>query len=128
VSTETNWSERTTRPYRIGYWTHRWWPSRAQVAGLLTGNQPSPRADNGSRRVGRAGYAKDTLRKLTLIRRPHRPWQAESAGTWFARRAFTASKAEGKILADEFHYLCYGQPSPWQRRRLAKKNRRQATS
>lgn len=91
---------RTTAPYRIGWWTHRWWPTRAILVGAVTGNQPSPRADNGSRFVGRRVYWRLIVRDLGYIRRPHRPWQSEALGGFNARRGFTAAGAERKMLAD----------------------------
>lgn len=90
-----------TDAYRIGWWTHRWWPRSYNLYGLLTGCQRSPRADNGSRRVGRAVWLRQIVNDLRLIRWPHRPWQAESEQCRFARRAFTASGARRKILRDE---------------------------
>ena len=112
----------TYAAYRIGWWTHRWWPRRALVVGLLTGQQASPRADNGSRFVGRRVIARELrrqiVRDLRMLRRPHRPWQAEASDLRFARRAFTAPGAEHKIETDVEHQRRYGHPSPWQHRQM----------
>ena len=84
--------------YRIGWWTHRWWPTRHILRGLLTGHQPTPRADNGDTFVGRRKYLPDLWHRLTLIRRPHRPWQAEWDGCQRAPRAWTRNGALAKAL------------------------------
>jgi len=114
IATETN-----VDAYRIGWWTHAWWPTRALLVGLLTGKQPSPRADNGSRYVGRRAFVAPIIRRLRKLGRPHRPWQAEPESlAWhvFCRRALTARGAERKMRADVAHYQEYGEPSRWQRR------------
>jgi hypothetical protein len=116
--------DRVTRPYRIGWWTHAWWPSKHLLVGLATGNQPSRRADNGSRYVGRHRFVDPLLRRLRLLRRPHRPWQAESGEGWFCRRAFTPTGAERKIVRDMEHFRRYGVMSPYQYWRLWLKGRR----
>lgn len=110
------------RAYRIGWWTHRWWPTRALVVGLITGNQLSRRGDNGSRFVGRRKFVKRIASRARRLRRPHRPWQAEATddGVRFARRSFTAAGAERRIRGDVAHQLRRGEPSPWQRRRTAR--------
>lgn len=114
--------------YRIGWWTHRWWPTRALVEGLLTGKQLSPRADTGSRHVGRIVFLKTMVRHLRLVRRPHRPWQAEVEGLQFARRAFTAAGAKRKIQYDRDlasgWVTGHSIDSPWQLRRTARANAR----
>lgn len=111
--------------YRIGWWTHKWWPTQALILGLLTGNQPSRRADNGRRFVGRRRFIAPIVSRLRKIRRPHRPWQAEPVedpGFWFCcRRALTASGAERKMRADLRHAIEHAELSPWQRRYLARK-------
>ena len=115
---------RATGPYGIGWWAHPWWPTKKLLIGLATGNQWAPRADTGGYFVGRRRFVSDILRRLRLIRRPHRPWQAESGqGCWFARRAFTPDAAERKIVADMEHYLRHGLPSPYQYWRLRRKAR-----
>lgn len=103
-----------TKPYRIGWWTHRWWPTRPLLAGLLTGNQPSRRADNDSRFVGRRKFIAPIVSRARKLRRPHRPWQAESDLCRFARRGFTPAAAQRKIQADEAHMQRYAQPSAYQ--------------
>lgn len=116
--------DRVTRPYRIGWWTHAWWPRRELLKGLVTGNQPTPRADGGRRFVGRRRFVKPIVDRLRRIRRPHRPWQAESDEGWIARRAFTPAGAERKILRDVEHYHRYGIASPYQYWRFLRKGRR----
>jgi hypothetical protein len=113
--------------YRIGWWTHRWWPTAGLLRCLVTGRQLSPRADNGSRQVPRRAVTRTIVRRLRLIRRPHRPWQAEAEGELrFCRRALTAAGAEAKMRHDLAHTagLLTGYPidSPWQLRRLARAN------
>ena len=118
-----------TTPYRIGWWTHKWWPSKPLLIGLLTGNQPSPRADNGSRFVGRRKFIEPIWRRLTKLRRPHRPWQAEAPGEHgcrFARRALTAKGAERKMIRDLDHLWLMAEPSPWQRRKTNTRRARRA--
>lgn len=111
--------------YRIGWWTHAWWPTRPLLVGLLTGNQLSPRADNGRRFVGRRSFVRPVLSRLWKIRRPHRPWQAEASDvSRFCRRALTAAGAERKMRADAAHVLLHGVPAPWQQRRARKAVRR----
>jgi hypothetical protein len=115
------------KPYRIGWWTHRWWPDKGLLMCIATGNQLSPRADNGDRHVGRRPFFEVAVRRLRLIRRPHRPWQAEADGTpMFARRAFTPAGAAAKMQHDIDHTtgVVTGHPidSPWQLRRLARAN------
>lgn len=105
--------------YRIGWWTHSWWPTWALVSGLVSGNLPSTRVGGGGRFVGRRQFLATITRRVRLLRRPHRPWQAEAEGVAvrFARRALTATGAERKILRDVEHLLMTGSPSFWQRRR-----------
>lgn len=114
---------RVTAPYRIGWWTHAWWPTRPLLIGLLTGNQPSPRAGNGQRFVGRRWFVKPIMSRLRKIRRPHRPWQSEAPtqATQFARRALTAAGAERKMLTDVEHAALHGEPSPYQARRTRRR-------
>lgn len=108
--------------YRIGWWTHRWWPTMALLRGLLLGVNPS------GRKARRRYYAGAIIRRLRLIRRPHRPWQAETNdGTCrFARRAFTRKAAALKVYDDWKHArgLITGHPidSPYQLRRTARAN------
>lgn len=110
--------ENDLHAYRIGYWTHRWWPLRAQLVGLITGNQQSPRADNGSRYVGRRVWVKPILRNLKRIRRPHRPWQAEYEDCRWCRRAWTKAGALRKAESDRRHMLATGEWSPWIQRKV----------
>lgn len=127
--------QRDTQPYRIGWWTHAWWPTRALLGGLITGRHLVVRvgaeaATGGRPYVGRGRFLKAIRRRLRLIRRPHRPWQAESdradLGLMFARRAFTAAGAERKIVADVHHVVVTGLPSPYQYLRLARKLRQES--
>lgn len=127
TSSETSYAQRVTRPYRIGWWTHAWWPTQRLVAGLLTGKQSAPSADGRRHRIGRRRFAEPLLRRLRSIRCPHRPWQAESDALWFARRSFTAAGAERKVLADVAHHERHGLPSPYQYWRLLRKARRHAS-
>lgn len=107
--------------YRIGYWTHRWWPTRALLVGLLTGNQPSPRADNGSRFVGRRKYVPIIARQLTEIRRPHRPWQAEYDGCRWAPRGWTKAGVLRKAERDRQHMRTTGEWAPWIQRKVRRR-------
>jgi hypothetical protein len=103
-----------TKPYRIGWWTHAWWPTWTLLRCLVTGRQ----ADG--QRAPRRAFAEVLGRRLGSFRRPHRPWQSE-APTWCrtARRGFTATGAQRKMERDVLAYLGTGQPSRWQRRRAA---------
>ncbi len=106
--------------YRIGWWTHNWWPTKALLVGLVTGRQPSRRADNGSRFVGRRYFIAPILSRLKRIGRPHLPWQAEPTddpGQWFrCRRGLTRESAKQLMLDDLIHVLQHGARSPWQQR------------
>lgn len=104
--------------YRIGWWTHQWWPRKVMLVCLLTGKQPRPSAATGSRKAHRSYYVKHILRRLRMIRRPHRPWQAEADVCRFARRAFTAKGAARKMARDVEHLEREGRQSRFQRRRL----------
>lgn len=105
-------------PYRIGWWTHQWWPRKVMLVCFLIGKQPQPSAATGSRKAHRSYYAKHMLRRLRMIRRPHRPWQAEADVCRFARRAFTADGAVRKMTRDVEHLLATGRQSWHQRRKL----------
>jgi hypothetical protein len=113
--------DETVSCYRIGWWTHRWWPTRRLLRALVTGKQSAGRVD-------RFRLLKLMVRNLRLIRRPHRPWQAEAEGLQFARRAFTAEGAKRKIRYDLHLSTGWvtGHPidAAWQLRRLAKANDR----
>lgn len=85
-----------TAAYRIGWWTHKWWPTWQLLRGLATGRQP------GGERVKRKNYGAVLWRRAKQFRRPHRPWQAEisMAGcSCNARRAFTADGAAKRVKA-----------------------------
>jgi hypothetical protein len=89
-----------THAYRIGWWTHKWWPRKALLWCLLIGKQPTPAAATGSRKASRWYYVRTIARRLKMIRRPHRPWQAEIAVrdcSCNARRAFTATGAARRV-------------------------------
>lgn len=88
--------------YRIGWWTHKWWPRKTLLWCLLIGKQPLPAAATGSRKASRWYYVKTIARRLKMIRRPHRPWQAEitvPGCSCNARRAFTADGAVKRVQA-----------------------------
>lgn len=88
--------------YRIGWWRPWWRPMGGLVMGLLTGNQQSPRADNGSRFVGRRRFVAPLVRRARQARLPRRPWQAESDMFHMnAVRACTRRGAERKLRAAE---------------------------
>lgn len=106
--------------YRIGWWTHRWWPRWVMVKGALLGRQPSPAA-NGSRKAPRAHYVRAMLRDLRKIRRPHRPWQAEYEDCRWAPRAFTADGVRRKAERDRAYQEATGQWSPWIQRRVVRR-------
>lgn len=109
--------------YRIGWWTHQWWPSRVILRCLLTGKQPSPRADNGTRKASRAYYVRLITSQMRRLKAPHRPWQSEAEGpaTQFARRSFTAAGAQQAMQRDVDHWLRTGEASTWQRWRCWRK-------
>lgn len=110
-----------TRPYRIGWWTHPWWPRKVILRCFVTGRQPD------GKRVRRRGYLADMARNLKLVRRPHRPWQSEAPSLWlFARRAFTAEGARRKMVRDYDYAVLHGRPSPYQRWRRRWADRRAA--
>lgn len=124
------------RPYRIGWWTHRWWPRMAMLRCLWRGRDPQ---DRPARRVYYVRtiweeFAKKFPGRVVVPGRfarrnwPHRPWQCEAEGCQFARRAFTKEGAARKMLRDLEHAegLVTGHPidSPWQLRRRAKANAR----
>lgn len=91
--------------YRIGWWRPWWRPMGGLMVGLLTGRQPSPRADNGSRFVGRRHFVAPLLRRAKRAQFPRRPWQAESEMFHMnAVRAFTRRGAERKLLAAEVRH------------------------
>jgi len=93
------------------------------VRGLITGRQASPRADNGSRYVGRAVWLRQMARDLRLLRRPHRPWQAESEQCRFARRGLTARAAHRKMVRDAVAASA-GRPTRWQQRKAGTRRAR----
>lgn len=109
--------------YHIGFWTHRWWPTRQEITGLIRGRQPTNSAT--PVKVKRRVFADMIRRRLNLVRRPHRPWQAEYEGCQWCRRAFTAEGAHRKAARDRAYQLTTGQWSPWVQRkvRTSKANR-----
>lgn len=122
------------RAYRIGWWTHRWWPRKIMLRGLTLGHDPY------DRKTPRIFYAKRIwiefarhcpwrLRSIGGFpsrNTPHRPWQCEADGCRFARRAFTAESARRKMQRDVDHttgaVTGYPIDSPWQLRRTARAN------
>lgn len=79
--------------YGIGWWTHRWWPRRAIVRCLAVGRDPDGRP------VPRRAYLRVVLRDLRLIRRPHRPWQAENTLDGCSCNAARALTPQGAVRA-----------------------------
>jgi hypothetical protein len=100
--------------YRIGWWTHRWWPRMVILRCLLTARQPDGRP------ATRRYYLGVVLRDLRRLKRPHRPWQAEdeSGQHRFARRAFTSEGAVRLMARDVAFYERTGRKSLYQRRCL----------
>lgn len=78
--------------YRIGFWTHKWWGHKNLWRGLLFGKDPHNRS------ASRFYYVKTILRRVKLLRRPHRPWQGEIENTLWCARAWTKNGAERKML------------------------------
>jgi hypothetical protein len=107
--------------YRIGFWTHHWWPRKQILICLLTGKQPSPRADNGKRFVGRRPYVRVILRDLKLIRRPHRPWQAEYENCRWCPRAWTSEGARRKAERDLAYQRNHDLWAPWIQRKVRRR-------
>lgn len=108
--------------YRIGFWTHRWWPRKASLYGLLTGSQigfhgatPPP---GWSRWRIRKSHGRTILRNLKLIRRPHRPWQAEYDECRWCPRAWTAQGARRKAERDLAYQRVTGRWAPWIQRKV----------
>lgn len=102
--------------YRIGFWTHCWWGRKAMWKGLLLVRDPH------GRKASRTYYAKNIVKRLKLIRRPHRPWQAETDNVVWAARAWTKKGAENKVRRwwvterdITKHEARYG-PKPWLRK------------
>lgn len=97
--------------YRIGWWTHRWWPRLVLLRCLVTARQPDGRP------ATRRYYLGVILRDLRRLKRPHRPWQCEAEGpaTLFARRSFTPRGAVRSMTRDVEHYLRTGEASRYQR-------------
>lgn len=78
--------------YRIGLWTHKWWGHKNLWRGLVLGKDPH------NRPTSRLYYAKSIVKRFKLLRRPHRPWQAEIDNTFWCARAWTKSGAKKKML------------------------------
>jgi hypothetical protein len=88
-----------THAYRIGWWTHKWWPTRHLLRPAILGRVVLA---DGSIRARRKPYWQALWRRIRLIRRPHRPWQAEVVTadcSCNARRAFTADGATKRVQA-----------------------------
>lgn len=98
--------------YRIGLWTHRWWPRASLLRCLLRGAQPD------GRRAPRVKYLHTIQRDLRLIRRPHRPWQAEYDSCCWCPRSWTKAGALRKAERDLAYQQATGQWSPWIRRKV----------
>lgn len=103
-----------SEPYRIGWWTHRWWPTTLMLRCLVRGRDPQ------GRRTRRWYYVTTIARRLRMLQRPHRPWQSEAPlHCEFARRGITAASAQRKMQRDVDQYLLHDEPSPWQQRKAA---------
>ena len=98
--------------YRIGWWTHRWWPSSWVLGCLFRGRQPN------GRKVSRVRYLRTILRDLKRIRFPHRPWQSEYDDCRWCRRGWTAEQVRRLATADLHYQQRTGQWSPWVSRRV----------
>jgi hypothetical protein len=91
-----------TTAYRIGWWTHKWWPTRELLWRALTGRVTVDTIHPVTVRSSRKAYRQALWRRVRLIRRPHRPWQAEMAVpgcSCNARRALTADGAVKRAKA-----------------------------
>lgn len=108
--------------YRIGYWTHRWWPRAFTLRQVVTGEQQHFRDPIHRTRKTRNSVRRDAVqrivRDLGKIRRPHRPWQAEYEDCRWCPRAWTAEGARKRAARDLAYQQATGQWAPWIQRRV----------